>query len=137
MIETIVTGIIGITTTVVSWFLAKRKYNAEVDKSVLENMQKTLDIYKQISDDNKLRVAEACEESAVLRKENTALKNEVEDLKRQNKDLKKEIGFLKDQLLKVTSTICLDLSCQLRTKDFSTVTENIADTKKTHKKSNK
>lgn len=48
----------------------------------------------------------------------------VEELLKENKQLKKEIDTLKDQVIKITTTICTDLSCQIRSKDFSTLTNN-------------
>lgn len=128
METTIIAGAIGLVTTVVSWFLAKRKYNSEVDTTVIQNLQKALDVYKNISDDTKQRLAESCadnerirEDNARMREENALLKEEVRELKEENKDLRREVALLKDQLLKVTSTICLDLSCQLRTRDYAVV----------------
>lgn len=59
---------------VVSWLLAKRKYNAEVDNNIIENMQKSLDFYKQLSDDTKERL------ETVL-KENSELRSEVKELR--------------------------------------------------------
>ena len=45
----------------------------------------------------------------------------VEELLKENKQLKKEIDTLKDQVIKITTTICTDLSCQIRSQDFSTL----------------
>lgn len=32
---------------------ARKKYNSEVDNNLIENMQKSLEFYKKLSDDNK------------------------------------------------------------------------------------
>jgi cell division protein FtsB len=45
----------------------------------------------------------------------------MEELMQENKQLKREIDTLKDQVLKITTTICTDLSCQIRNKDYSTL----------------
>lgn len=63
----------GVITTVassfVSWFFAKRKYNAEVDNHLITNMQESLEFYKTLADDNKVRLDSVLQENAELRKE--------------------------------------------------------------------
>ena len=61
-ISTIVSGF-------VSWFFAKRKYNAEVDNHLITNMQESLEFYKTLADDNKVRLEAVLAENAELRKE--------------------------------------------------------------------
>lgn len=52
-----------------SWFFAKRKYNAEVDNHLITNMQESLEFYKTLADDNKVRLEAVLQENAELRKE--------------------------------------------------------------------
>lgn len=96
-LSTIVTAVVGFCTTtasaIVSWLLAKRKYNAEVDSSVIKNMQDSLEFYAKLSDDNKHRLDEA---------------------RQRNDMLEKEIGELRRQLFELMSNICYDMSCELR-----------------------
>ena len=96
-IQVIVTGVVGLITTVtsgwVSWLFAKKKYNAEVDGNVIENMKQSLDFYTKLSDDNKARLEEA--------------------LKR-NEILEKEIGQLRQQMFELMNNICYDMTCELR-----------------------
>lgn len=98
-IQVIVTGLVGLFTTVTSgwasWLFAKKKYNAEVDSNVINNMQQSLDFYIKLSDDNKARLDEA--------------------LKR-NDALEKEIQQLRQQMFELMSNICYDLKCELRSK---------------------
>lgn len=116
--EVLITTGVGLVSSFVSalitWIFAKRRYNAEVDGNIIENMQKTLDFYENLSDDNKKRLDDVLEENKELREENKALKASVDTLT-------KDVNFLKDQLIKITSTICMDLSCQLRKEDYSTL----------------
>ena len=71
----------GIVTTVassfVSWFFAKRKYNAEVDHNLIKNMQESLEFYKKLSDDTKARLDEVLREKNELRKEVDDLRNKL------------------------------------------------------------
>ena len=97
MIDVLVTGGVGVLTSTISslvtWILAKKKYNAEVDNNVIQNMQQSLEFYKSLSDDNKERLTE------VLQK---------------NQKLEDDVSELRKQMLNLTMKICLDLSCKHR-----------------------
>ena len=74
----------GIITTFLSgfssWFFTKKKYNAEVDNNLINNMQDSLEFYKALADDNKARLDEVLSENADLRKEVTDLREQVSRL---------------------------------------------------------
>ena len=53
MIDLLINGGIAIVTSIVTWILARRKYNVEVDSNELDNIQKQLDIYKEIVEDTR------------------------------------------------------------------------------------
>lgn len=98
----IITGAVGIVTSIISswttWFLARKKYNSEVDSNLIENMQKSLSFYQKLSDDNKERLEEALTRSVYL-------EEEVKELRR--------------QVLNLTAVICTDISCYVRKNDGS------------------
>lgn len=79
--ETWVAILGGILSTIISgfsgWFFTKRKYNAEVDNNLINNMQESLEFYKALADDNKKRLEEVLMENADLRKEVTDLREQV------------------------------------------------------------
>lgn len=108
-IQVIVTGVVGLITTItsgwVSWLFAKKKYNAEVDSSLIENMQKSLDFYMKLSDDNKARLDEA--------------------LKR-NDQLQSEITQLREQVFELMNNICYNLQCDLRERQPKKTTKKVA-----------
>lgn len=110
-IEIIITGAVGLVSTIVSswasWVFARRKYNSEVDSNLIHNMQEGLEYYKQLSDDNKARI------KAVL--------DENKQLFDDNKQLRKDLEELKSQMNKLATSICYDLSCQLRKREYSTL----------------
>lgn len=93
----IITGLVGVVTTAgsawVSWFFTRKKYNAEVDNTLLENLQHSLDFYKSLSDDNRERLN-------IMLERNSKLEEEVLELRKSVNDL--------------TMNICLDLTCKLR-----------------------
>ena len=74
----------GLFTTIMSgftsWFLTKKKYNAEVDNNLISNMQDSLEFYKALADDNKRRLDEVLNENADLRKEVSELREQVSKL---------------------------------------------------------
>lgn len=118
MTELLITGGIGIVTTIisgwVSWVFARKKYYSEVDHNVIDNMKESLEFYEKLSNDNKNRLTEALEE-------NRELREDINTLLQENANLKKDVESLKNQMLKLTTTICVDLSCQLRNRDYSTL----------------
>lgn len=69
-----------ITSGFASWFFTKKKYNAEVDNSLISNMQESLEFYKALADDNKSRLEDVLAENAELRKEVTELREQVSKL---------------------------------------------------------
>ena len=97
MIDVLVTGGVGVLTSAASsfitWILAKKKYNAEVDNNIIQNMQQSLEFYKSLSDDNKERLTEVLEK---------------------NQKLEEDVSELRKQMLNLTMKICLDLSCKHR-----------------------
>lgn len=98
--EELITAVGGIIATVISWFLAKRKYTAEVDHSYLENLQEGLKTYDEIIKHNK---------------------SEVEFLMKENEDMRKEISDLRKQVLDLTLNICMDLRCDRRIREHQLV----------------
>lgn len=97
MTELLITGIIGLISTIVSgslsWTLARRKYNSEVDNNLIENMEKSLEFYRRLSDDNRARLEETIQ---------------------RNQALEREVQELKNQMLNLAVNICTDLTCDHR-----------------------
>ena len=100
-LDVLITGGIGVISTIASgwtsWFFARKKYNSEVDNNLIRNMQESLDFYKKLSDDNRER---------------------LEDVLKRNEELEREVKKLNERLLNIMTTICVDLSCQVRKRDF-------------------
>lgn len=100
MTEILITGGVGIISSIVSawvsWIFARKKYNSEVDHNLIENMENSLEFYKNLSDDNKVRLEE-------LTKRNSALEAEIQELRK--------------QMLNLTMNICMDLTCASRVRE--------------------
>ena len=103
----LITGGIGLITTIVSswasWFFARKKYNSEVDSNLINNMKESLDFYERLSADNKER---------------------LEEVLKRNTELEQEVGELRKQLFNLMSSICTDLTCQLRKRNLNLFNEH-------------
>lgn len=93
-------ALIGSSTTIigsiVSWLLAKKKYYAEAENNIIQNMENSLEFYKKLSDDNRARLEEMAE---------------------RNKALEIEVQELRKQMLNLTLNICMDLTCANRVRE--------------------
>ena len=102
----LITGGVGIITTVISgwtsWFFARRKYNSEVDNNLIGNMHQSLEFYKKLSDDNE---------------------NRLDEILKRNVELEQEIRDLRKQMFSLMSSICTDLTCQLRKRNLNLFNE--------------
>lgn len=89
MIDTgiIITGAVGIVTTVASslitWLLSRKKYNAEVNHDEIINMKESLEFYKDLSESNQRTLTEILDRSEELANTNIKLLLEVQNLKAQ------------------------------------------------------
>lgn len=96
----IIVGGIGLVSTIISgwtsWFFTRKKYNSEVNKVTIENMDDSLEFYKKLSDDNRARLKELME---------------------RNKALEERVQELSDRVLTLTMNICLDLTCSRRIRE--------------------
>ena len=106
-ISILITGGVGLLTSIISswttWFFARRKYNSEVDSNLINNMKESLDFYEKLSSDNRER---------------------LEEVLKRNTELEQEVGELRKQLFNLMSSICTDLTCQLRKRNLNLFNEH-------------
>lgn len=106
-ISILITGGIGLLTSIISswttWFFARRKYNSEVDSNLINNMKESLDFYEKLSTDNRER---------------------LEEVLKRNAELEQEVRELRKQLFNLMSSICTDLTCQLRKRNLNLFNEH-------------
>lgn len=101
LITLIITNIVS---PIISWMLAKKRYNVEVDSSVIANMKESLAFFKDICESNR-------EEMAKLRGEYAEYKEAKE---REASIMRAELRDLKSQQLAMFQLMCMDLPCQYR-----------------------
>ena len=108
-LDVLITGAVGVVTSIISawtsWFFARKKYNSEVDNQLIKNMNESLEFYKKLSDDNKSRLEE------VLKRN--------DELEKRDERLEEEVRQLRMQMLNFMGSLCTDLTCQLRKRDFN------------------
>lgn len=104
MEQEIITAMVGTGSAAISsfvtWLLSRRQQNADIDNTVIEGMQKSLEFYEKLSDDTKKRLEEAVEERV-------ALNAKIEQQGR-------ELADLKSEMLKLSISICYNMSCEIR-----------------------
>ena len=83
--EVLITGIIGLITTIVTSVLtfvfSKRKYNAGVDHDTIDNMKNALQFYENAIESNNRTLVDVLSKSENLAKVNAQLLLEVQNLK--------------------------------------------------------
>ena len=109
MIDVIITGAVGIVSSIISgaisWFSAKKKYNAEVDSTLIQNLQNSLEFYKNLVDDNTRRLEDILERNKELEKRNQALDEKVTNLS--------------NQMFTLMRDICVNYQCKYRQRRIS------------------
>lgn len=120
----ITTGVSLASSTIASitaWFLARKKYNKEVEAMHIRNKQSDLDFYEDLSDDNKKRLHDFIDENRELREENIRIREEnaqirVENaaIRAENAQLLKEIREVKAIVNRMLDNVCINMTCQMR-----------------------
>lgn len=120
----ITTGVSLASSTIASitaWFLARKKYNKEVEAMHIRNKQSDLDFYEDLSDDNKKRLHDFIDENRELREENIRIREEnaqirVENaaIRAENAQLLKEIREVKAVVNRMLDNVCINMTCQMR-----------------------
>lgn len=87
-----------------TWLFARKKYNAEVNSDVIDNLSKALEFYQKISDDNTERLNK-------YQVEQQKLGQELDEWRKRCQDLEKEISELRDQQERMYQVACFKATC--------------------------
>lgn len=102
--EILITTAVGIVSALssgwISYFFTRRKYNSEVDLNLIEKMQKSLEFYVKLSEDNKRILGETL--------------TKLDESEKRNDTLEEEVRELRNQMITLMTQICTDLSCNVR-----------------------
>lgn len=77
MFNELTTVLTAVASSVVTFLLTRKKYNSEVDLNLMEKMEKSLDFYKNLADDQSKRLDDLTERNKLLEKEVQQLKEQV------------------------------------------------------------
>ena len=102
----IISALVGLFCTtassLVTFFLTRRKYNSEVDSQQIKNMSDSFDVHKKMMDE-------------IFNAQNKKL----DMLERENADLRQQVSQLQMQMINILGNICLDATCKIRKISFS------------------
>lgn len=93
--------------SIITFFLTKRKYNTEVDGNAIENADKSLDFYVKLVSDMKQQLVDIKAQS----------KTEYEEIKRQNIELQKQVEGLRIEVTSMKQLACYNEACKRRRKE--------------------
>lgn len=117
MNEIILSALVGlfctVTSSVITFLLAKRKYNTEVDSQQIKNMGDSFDTYKKMMEGT-LEAQKKTLETTI-----NSQNQKIEFLQSENDSLKRQVGQLQMEMINILGTICLDSTCKLRKMNFS------------------
>lgn len=89
----------------VTWFFTRRKYNSEVDNTLIDNMRESLEFYKAICDDNKQRLDQLQEELEQFRTQVNAKQKEIDEKQRHIDEMQKRLDSKQSELEQLQSVI--------------------------------
>ena len=92
-----------------SYFLTRKKFEAQVDENIITNMQKALDFYEKLAESTNNKLNDLLEKIKVLEKEN-------EEFKEQKKKQDEKIEVLEKQVKELFEISCTIKSCNKRKK---------------------
>lgn len=99
-------AMVGLCCTVISslvtFFLTRRKYNTEVDSQKIQNMSSSFDVYKKMTEETI-----------------KAQDSKITLLMKENDSLRQQVSQLQVQMINILGSICLDATCKLRKMNFS------------------
>jgi TolA-binding protein len=94
MTETIAVLIGAGATSITTWYFARRKNNALAESSELDNIDKAIKIWRELSQSMETRFKAEIEE---LRKENCDLQTKVSEMIKKNEEMKTRVKALENE----------------------------------------
>lgn len=113
LISTLVGLFCTIITSIVTFFLTRKKYNSEVESQQIQNLNDAFNLYKKTMEDSMASQNQGYE--ATIK----ALNAKVDILQEENSDLRKQVSQLQMEMINILGTICLDTTCKMRKVNIS------------------
>ena len=100
MASEVIIALIGVLSTVITFFLTKRKYNTEVDSQQIKNMSDSLDVYKKIMEEALASQKRLMEATITFQNQTIESQNKrIEELQKENVMLRKQVSELQMQMI--------------------------------------
>jgi chromosome segregation ATPase len=87
-------------TALFAWYVGKRKAKADAASSELENVQKAIQIWREVAQDMEMKCDRLLLELEAMKKQNRGLISDIAGLRKENKELKLLIADLEKKLPK-------------------------------------
>lgn len=89
----------------VTWFFTRRKYNSEVDNTLIDNMRESLEFYKSICDDNKARLDQLQAELEQFRTQVNNKQKEIDEKQKHIDEMQKRLDSKQGELEELQNMI--------------------------------
>lgn len=107
--DILITTITGILASVfsggITYLYTRKKYNSEVDNTLITNMQESLTFYTKLSDDNSSRLQDLLTDYSKLREQFETVLSENDQLRIEVIKLRSQIASLTKELKKFNKSI--------------------------------
>jgi septal ring factor EnvC (AmiA/AmiB activator) len=97
----VASGFSGVVMTVVTWIFTRRKNKADATASELDNVEKAIKIWRELSDELETRMTKEINE---LRAENKNLRNKIKEIAKENENMRSHIDCMDRQLKSAQET---------------------------------
>lgn len=90
--------------SIITFFLTKRRYNVEVEGGAIENADKSLDFYVKLVEDMKKQLTDI----------KTQSKSDFKEIKKQNEELQVKVTHLSNEINSMKKFACYNEKCKDR-----------------------
>ena len=106
--------------SIITFFLTKRKYNVEVEGGAIENADKSLDFYVKLVEDMKKQLTDIKNQS----------NSEFTEIKKQNEELHLKVTNLSNEINSMKQLACYNEKCKNRANEPKQIAERKVQTSK-------
>lgn len=91
----VASGFSGVVMTIVTWIISRRKNKADATASELDNVEKAIKIWRELSDELEARMTKEINE---LRLENKNLRHKIKEIAKENETMRAHMDSMERQL---------------------------------------
>lgn len=106
--------------SIITFFLTRRRYNVEVEGGAIENADKSLDFYVKLVEDMKKQLTDI----------KTQSNSEFKEIKKQNEELQLKVTNLSNEINSMKQFACYNENCKKRANEPKPIVERKVQTSK-------